>query len=139
MQDEQAYDELARTWLLLASNDYRLAEIAVAEGLYPQACFLCQQVAEKALKAYLFARRQPLVRSHVLPRLRYLAEQLDPAFDQLDEACDTLTEYYIDTRYPDAAADLASFDAMAAEEALQLSELVLSFIRQRVDALVGRD
>jgi HEPN domain-containing protein len=139
MQDEQAYNELARTWLRLASSDHRLAEIAVAEELYPQACTLCQQVAEKALKAFLFARHQPLVRSHVLPRLRYLSEQLDPDFDQLDEACDTLTEYYIDTRYPDAAADLAAFDAVAAEEAWQLSELVLNFIQPRVDALMGRD
>lgn len=137
MQGEQAYDELARTWLQVASSDYRLAEIAVTEELYLQACFLCQQVAEKALKAYLFARHQPLVRSHVLPRLRYLAEQHDPDFNQLDAASDTLTEYYIDTRYPDAAADLAAFDVIAAEEALGLSRFVLDFVDQRIAALLG--
>ena len=125
-------DEQVAAWLRLADNDLHLAQIALAEEIYPQACFLCQQAVEKALKAYLLARQQPLIRSHVLPRLQYLAEQLDASFEQLDDVCSVLTEYYIDTRYPDAATDLAAYDELVATEAVQLADQALTFIYERI-------
>lgn len=50
------YEELAREWLKVAVNDLAYAELGAKEGFHAQACFVCQQVAEKSLKAYLFAQ-----------------------------------------------------------------------------------
>lgn len=45
-----------RRWLAQAENDLRFAELAARERFFAQACFNSQQAAEKALKAFLYAR-----------------------------------------------------------------------------------
>jgi HEPN domain-containing protein len=45
----------ARLWLLQAKDDLRAARLLEAGGQPAQACFLSQQVGEKALKALLAA------------------------------------------------------------------------------------
>ena len=41
----------AGRWLAQAESDLRFAELGLREGFHAQACFTCQQAAEKALKA----------------------------------------------------------------------------------------
>jgi HEPN domain-containing protein len=41
----------AARWLAQAGSDLAFAEVGVREGFFAQACFTCQQAAEKALKA----------------------------------------------------------------------------------------
>lgn len=43
----------ARRWLEQAQDDLHWADHLAGEGAYNIACFLCQQSAEKALKALL--------------------------------------------------------------------------------------
>ncbi len=45
-----------REWLSRALDDLRWARHSIEGGFLPQACFACQQAAEKALKAYLMAQ-----------------------------------------------------------------------------------
>ena len=40
----------ARRWLAQAESDLAFAEVGVREGFFAQACFICQQAGEKALK-----------------------------------------------------------------------------------------
>ncbi len=128
--------DLAREWLDVATDDLAYAELGLLNGLFMQTCFQCQQVAEKALKAYLFARRQPLARTHELPRLRVLCEQFDEDFQALEEACDILNVYYIDTRYPEVLRSHEQYTEEVAREAYQLATEVLEFVRKRVAALL---
>jgi len=50
-------DAEARRWLDQASVDLHWAEHLAQEGGFHLACFLAQQVGEKALKAYLYGGR----------------------------------------------------------------------------------
>lgn len=48
--------EEGQRWLRQAQEDLRWARHLAEQGAYHLACFLAQQVAEKALKAFLYAQ-----------------------------------------------------------------------------------
>ena len=87
-------------WLVFAREDLRVAELALAENLYNQVCFHCQQCAEKALKGLLAHRGQTPPRTHRLGDLLALLEPNPLALIALE--VQLLDRFYIPTRYPDA-------------------------------------
>ncbi|MFQ5859268.1 MAG: HEPN domain-containing protein [Anaerolineae bacterium] len=131
--------DLAREWLDVAGDDLAFAELGLLNGPFMQTCFQCQQVSEKALKAYLFAQHQPLIRTHELPRLRVVCEGFDQDFEVLEEACDILNVYYIDTRYPEVLRSHERYTAEVAQEAYGLATDVLSFVRERTAILLSTE
>ena len=84
---------------------------------------------EKALKAYLFSRHVELIRTHILPRLLVRCVDFDQDFRQMEAACDLLTDYYIDTRYPEIDV---SYTKEMAREAIELAGQVLGFVEERL-------
>jgi HEPN domain-containing protein len=56
-------------WLQLADEDLAMARLALEQDIYRQTCFPAQQAAEKALKAFLLARRGTYPNSHSLEQL----------------------------------------------------------------------
>jgi HEPN domain-containing protein len=88
------------TWRLKAEQDYAAASILAEHG-GPAAtiCFLCQQAAEKYLKAYLLLRRRPPKRIHHLDVLLEDCIALDDSFRQLVDDAVFLKRYYIASRY----------------------------------------
>lgn len=126
------FTELAKIWLEKAKDDLDWAEDSFADGHFGNVCFICQQIAEKALKSYLFSKKQTLVRTHHLSALNARCKKFDQDFLQLKDAVNTLTNYYTDTRYPDIW-DYSRFqDQKLAEEALKFAEQVLNFISERI-------
>jgi HEPN domain-containing protein len=85
-------------WLLFATQDLRMAELAIQEGIWPQVCFHSQQCVEKLIKANLPFPTAP--RTH---KLADLVTLLDTPVDQsvLTQII-LLDRFYIPTRYPDA-------------------------------------
>lgn len=131
------FDELASAWLTKAEDDLAWAKDTLGDNRFGSVCFLCQQVAEKALKSYLFFRRLKLVRTHNLPLLNEKSKRFDADFSEFDEAVDTLNNYYTDTRYPDIW-DYSRFeDKNLAEEALGFAEQIVRFIRRKENALAA--
>jgi HEPN domain-containing protein len=68
-------------WLQQAEEDLRWARHLASEGGYHIACFLAQQVGEKALKGFLYAQGEAIVLGHSVGALcekaaRHLAEGL---------------------------------------------------------------
>jgi len=61
--------EEGRRWLQQALEDLHWAEDLAQRGGYYLACFLAQQVAEKALKAFLYTRGLEIVLGHSVERL----------------------------------------------------------------------
>ncbi len=112
----------ARDWLAQAQNDLLWGRSSLESGFFSQACFIAQQVAEKALKALAYYRGAELVRGHsVLLVCRELEIN-----GELEEAAQRLDQYYIPTRYPDAqpaGAPFRFFTVKQAEEALDLANL----------------
>src|SRR5438128_10992586 len=89
-----------RRWLVQAEDDLRFAELASREGVFAQACFNSQQAAEKALKAFLYARGAEQVMGHSVADLAAECARLEPEFAKLKERAAPLDQVYLSTRYP---------------------------------------
>jgi len=133
------FGELAQVWLEAALQDLAHAESAWGLGFFSHTCFSYQQAVEKALKAYLFAQRQSLIRTHDLVRLLSRCITFDESFENLREACTTLNEYYTDTRYPDTLRFGVAFTRKEAGAALTCLETALGFIRPRIENLLDEE
>jgi len=90
-------------WRDLAEDDLRSAEF-LADNLRPLptgiVSFLCQQAAEKQLKAYLVektAQEPPHI--HDLDELCKRCERVDPGFRSVATACSVLSEFAVKGRY----------------------------------------
>jgi HEPN domain-containing protein len=123
------FEDLAAIWFEKAKDDLQCARHDFDGQFYTQVCFGCQQAVEKALKAYLFSRHVELIRTHILPRLLARCVDLDQDFRQVEAACDLLTDYYIDTRYPEIGV---SYTEELAEEAIELAGRVLGFVKEMI-------
>ncbi len=84
-------------WLGEAKDDLSAAESLGQAVLYAQACFHCQQAAEKSLKALLLKSKGAIPKSHSLRLLAIEAGVLDQLLDELA----SLEGDYSISRYPD--------------------------------------
>ena len=117
----------ASLWLRQAQDDLRAARLLQDGGQPAQACFLAQQVGEKAIKALLAADDRDL-RSH---SLKALLQELDQAHAQRwQRQARVLDKLYAPTRYPDALGDELPADVFGPEDgasALQAAEELLDW------------
>ena len=92
--DEAKLHEI-HSWLAKAVHDLQSAEWLMArpDPLCNAAGFHCQQVAEKALKAYLTWRDEPFEKTHSLVALVGKCLPFDTSFEAL-RAADALTARY---------------------------------------------
>jgi HEPN domain-containing protein len=119
------------SWLRKASYDLRAAErlLTGPDPLCDPVGFHSQQVAEKALKAYLTWRDEPFKKIHSLVALIAKCLALDPSFVELRAAATTLTPYAVASRYP---GDLPELTEAEAREALMLARQVWDFVLRRI-------
>ncbi len=89
-----------RRWLAQAAEDLKWAQRLADEGGWHIACFLAQQVAEKALNAFLYAQGEEIVLSPSVARLCSAAGIYRKDFITKGSAWSILDSYYIPTRYP---------------------------------------
>ncbi len=90
----------AHRWLAQARYDVDAAALNAREGYADVACFLAQQAAEKALKAYLHAQGERAVVGHATYLLLKRCRHYETSFGALHDVCRRLDQYYIPTRYP---------------------------------------
>ncbi len=122
-------------WLKRADMDFRTAEDAVkddAEELADSICYLCQQSAEKYLKAFLLSRGWILKKIHDLNTLLAEAGKYDPSFSPLVDRVRKLYECSMSAHYPlDNAADLTKADALSSSDTLRdLAGLIKTLMRK---------
>jgi HEPN domain-containing protein len=123
-----------RRWFLQAERDLDDAEFNLSGGRYNVACFLAQQSAEKALRAYLFSKGAEEVWGHSVAELCKNAQTFDPEFNQLELKAGSLDKYYIPTRYPNAlpgGIPSKAFDENDAKNAIRLTKEVIDFVKSR--------
>jgi len=126
--------EEGKRWLDQARADLYGAEALLAAGSYHLACFVAEQVAEKALKAFLFAQGEEIVLGHSEVLASHAAEY-DPEFEELRSQVASLDGYYIPTRYPNALPDSIParvFGRHNAEEALTQARTALGFVARKL-------
>lgn len=116
-----------KDWLRQAENDLVWAIDSISAGHYSGACFVAQQVSEKALKSLAYYRGADLVKSHSIYEI---AKDLQINGELLSAAA-RLDQYYITPRYPDAVPAGAPFELFTKEQA----EEAIGFARLFIEAV----
>jgi HEPN domain-containing protein len=89
-------------WVSKAEADLQFAAQTVrgAKPFHDQRCFLCQQSAEKYLKALMEELGQPIPRTHMLRDLLALLLPYHPSLRSLARGLTFLTRFGVAVRYP---------------------------------------
>ena len=130
MSENRNLDE-ARRWLTQALHDRDAARLNRDHGFHEHACFLAQQSAEKALKAFLYGRGEGPVLGHSTLALTLECADHDSAFNALQDSCRRLDQLYIPTRYPNGLPDNIPhefYDQKLADQALADVQAVLDCV-----------
>ena len=115
-----------------AENDLDWAHHSLSGGFFSQTCFIGQQAAEKALKAFCYSKGYDLVKSHSLFQI---VRSLDEDGD-LEVNAKELDLYYISGRYPDAFPAGAPFELITkaqATRALAAAEAIVGEVGRRME------
>ena len=119
-------------WLIKAGNDLKSA-IKLMEGNTPildTAVFHAQQCDEKALKAYLAYKLQPIQRTHDVELLVELCCDLDEGFKDLLNDAKNLTPYNTAFRYPDIFLEPDKEDVL---DAIEKAKRILDYISRKIE------
>lgn len=122
-------------WLLQAERDLEDAEFSREGKRFNLACFLGQQAAEKAVKAFLYQRGAEDVWGHSLIDLCEDARIFDMMFDILKSDARQLDKYFEITRYPNflpGGIPSDVFDLNDADRAIHLARQVFAFVHERM-------
>ena len=122
-------------WFRQAERDLEDATFNRQGERYNLACFLCQQAAEKAVKAYLYRRGAEDVWGNSLLDLCEDAKIFEMYFDTIKAEARQLDKYYDITRYPQylpSGIPAEAFDDIDAERAIELAEIVVRFVGERI-------
>ena len=118
-------------WLSKAKEDLKWTQANLKEKIFYGACFTAQQSAEKTLKAYLLFQGKSLRKIHDLGAIVEECKKFDRSFEKLKEAAATLTDYYLEPRYPDIG-EFMEYSQTQAEEALKLAEKIIKFVEKKL-------
>lgn len=128
--------EDALRWFEQAKHDFRVAENNLKSGFYADACFMCEQAAQKALKAYLIYNGKRYIWEHSIQELARLSMKHEKKFRKVIDAGIILDRFYIPTRYPDALAPPAipykSYRKEDALEAIKLTEEIIRLVGEKL-------
>jgi HEPN domain-containing protein len=115
----------AERWLTQAKSD-----------LAVQACFRCQQAAEKALKALHYFGGARFVPGHSLVELLAPLVAVDPSLSSHEEAARRLDQLYIPTRYPNGLPGGVPAQVFSHGQAAEAIAQAATFL-ERAGATIG--
>ncbi len=125
-------------WLEQAEEDLRWAKELAERGGFHIACFLVQQISEKALKGFIYAQGEEIVIGRSIERLCRQANAWQPQFSEFAKTWTVLDSYYIPTRYPNGLPDSIParvFTEHAAKEAVRSAQEAVDFVRNEIGRL----
>lgn len=123
-------------WLEQAKVDLSVAELTLREGYYAETAFKSQQVAEKALKAFLHFQNVRDPWGHSCLDLLQWSGKFDRALLALDNDARALDKHYIASRYPNGLPSGYPHSAYGKDEVAELltkGRRILQAIAQRVE------
>ncbi|HLC65060.1 MAG TPA: HEPN domain-containing protein [Candidatus Nanoarchaeia archaeon] len=115
----------AKRWLQQAKEDLDSAEFNFHGNRYNVASFLCQQTAEKALKALLIQKTGSFPKIHDLTRLAKLTNSPK----KILERCAAINPAYILSRYPDSPQSYSHQDCI---KSLSYTKEVLEWAQKKL-------
>jgi HEPN domain-containing protein len=120
--------EETKRWIERAERDYVSAKKNFKIKEYHIVAFLCQQAAEKSLKAMIIEKFSDIIKTH---DLIFLAKKLE-ASEEIIIAVSILNPVYMETRYPDSDHLTYDYSKNDAEYFLKYCNEVLSWIRKNL-------
>lgn len=126
----------AERWLAQAENDLAFAELGAREGFAAQACFLCQQSADKALKALHYLAGERFVPGHSLVELIGPLASRHPELAALADATRELDQFDVPARYPNGLPGGTPFEVFTARQAQEAVDRAQAVVRA-CRAIVG--
>lgn len=109
--------EEARRWFRQGKIDLDSAQINSNQQIYEVACFLCQQRAEKLLKAFLYYQGEREIWGHSTLKMARICQKYNEEFLSIENECRNLDKLYIPTRYPNGLPELTPEDFYIKEDA----------------------
>jgi HEPN domain-containing protein len=126
-------------WLAQARSELAFARIGVREGFYAQACFHCQQSAERAVKALnYYLDHASLVTGHSVVELLTPLVEAHPLLASLRDAAARLDVLYITTRYPNGLPGGVPAEVFTESQAVEAITQAAEFIERAQDLTRGR-
>jgi len=122
-------------WLEQAQKDFADAGFLKDNKRYNVACFLYQQSAEKAVKAFLYAQELEDVWGHSVAELCQEARKYNKGFSSLVKDAYLLDKFYIPTRYPNGLPGGIPSDAFTDKDALGAHAAcagIIEFVRENI-------
>ena len=122
-------------WLRQAEDDYRFGRAALKGKFHAQACFIAQQVGEKAVKSVHYHRGRRVVLGHSVQKLLKELNSRAGVTEELLQIGGLLDQFYVSTRYPDALPGIVpadAFDSTQARRALAAARKVLAWAREQL-------
>jgi HEPN domain-containing protein len=127
--------EEAKRWLAEATSDMDTARYLVEGRRFNTACFIAQQAAEKAVKAFLYGCGVEDPWGHSVDALIEDALTYDATLADIRDLGPVLDKYYIPTRYPNGlpgGIPSRAFTADDARQALNTADQILRAVGQRL-------
>jgi len=119
-------DEYVQEWINKADKDIKTVEIMKEfEDLTEIICFHCQQAVEKYLKALLIKNDYEIIKTNNIDYLLNKCLQVNEEFEKYLGTA--LSEYAVDTRYPDVRYIPTREET---EEAIQLMEDIVELVKK---------
>ena len=126
--------ERSSDWLKQALRDLTIAKKLTDDEYYEWACFIAQQSAEKALKAY-FQKKGVDAWGHSLLKFCKEIEENDPSISQILDDARLLDKLYIQTRCPNGFSSGSPMDYYSqkdANHALESSQRIINWVKERI-------
>ncbi|MCK5237653.1 MAG: HEPN domain-containing protein [Deltaproteobacteria bacterium] len=98
----EAHIKDADRWLRQSEADIKSSEWCLEGGFFSQSCFLAQQSAAKALRAYLYLKSEDTKETRSVVELLVRAITYDETFKEHVENAGRIDLYYKTARFPDA-------------------------------------
>lgn len=118
------------SWFARAEEDLNAVGLLLKKGgSLNLACFHAQQAVEKYLKGFLAHHEIHVRKVHDLGSLLEECENIDRSFKNFHDAATFLSQFYIESRYPD---DYIEFGRKDAEKALRAGEKIKEFILKKI-------
>ena len=123
-------------WLKKANSDLIVIRMCLTnEETLDAAAYHAQQVAEKALKAFVVFHLKDVKKTHDLEYLVDVCSRFDFSFIQLRDYAARLNGYVTYSRYPD---DYFTIDLDEAKVAYKRAKHIFDFVAQRLPAEVPK-
>lgn len=119
-----------------AEHNLEVTKAHVDNAFWSDACFMAEQTAQVALKAYLYGQGERFIPIHSVYELALECTKKDTTFKRMVDPGKVLDKYYIPARYPDALAPpgvpYKVFIETEGRQALSYAEDIVSMVKARI-------